>query len=128
MSDATVSDNATAAEITHDEYLHRALLYKRMVNEDNDQIKPEAFLRRRDVEGRLTEDYLSVDRAVLREANEFADSFRKCFGVVSILAGQIRELGLDVEPRAEPQIILPMQESQIGQRKKQITLKQRKND
>jgi len=83
------NDSTHSQPIAHDELLHRALFRKRLVNEDTASVKPEAFLRRRDQDGSLKEQGLSVDRALLRSAEEFASKFRPWRGVVGIVAEEV---------------------------------------
>lgn len=84
------------------EIVHRALRNAHLVHEDTGQLKAAAFLRRRDEDGRLKETGLSVDRAAMRSAEAFAQSFKKCHGVVSLYVGHVRDTGLDVMASPPP--------------------------
>jgi hypothetical protein len=102
MSEVTNDNNLDTEEVTHDEFLHRALLRKRLINEDTRKPKPDAFFRRRDEEGHLKEEYLSVDRAILRSSGDFVKKFNSCHGIVGLYAWEVRNTNLDVVPMTKP--------------------------
>lgn len=83
-------------EITDDCLLHRALRNAGLIEISTGRVKSAAFIRRRDENGKLKEEGLSVDIASMRSATDFARSFKKCYGVVGLFAGPVREIKLDI--------------------------------
>lgn len=70
--------------------------------DNENQIKPEAFFRRAPIvkDGAIVcprdQDGLSVFRGDKITADECADQFGTCFGVVTVHAGTLRDLGLEI--------------------------------
>ncbi|GAB4177822.1 MAG: hypothetical protein Fur006_09750 [Coleofasciculaceae cyanobacterium] len=74
-----------------DAIVYRALLRKQWIDEDTGRVKADAYFLRANEPG------LSVNIASVCSPEQCAGFFRKCYGVASLQAGHVREIGLDVE-------------------------------
>ena len=74
----------------------RAVLRKDEIDSLTGAFTPQAFMRRRDSQDRLTEEGLSVEKEGARTYSEIAASFKKCRALAQLQTGNIRNLGLDV--------------------------------
>jgi hypothetical protein len=79
------------SELGIDAIVYRSLLRKQWINEDTGRVKADAYFLRPSEPG------LSVNLASVYSPEDCARLFRKCYGVVSLKVGDVREIGLDVE-------------------------------
>jgi hypothetical protein len=79
----------------------RALTGRKWIHEDTGAVKADAFMRR------ASDDTgLSVNIATETNAQEFAESFSFCAGLVTLHVGSIRDLDLDVIPDERPHALI----------------------
>jgi hypothetical protein len=76
--------------------VYRAILRKTWIDEDTGHLKSAAFIRRPGPGGDVGG--LSVGIAATYPLNGFISSFKKCYAVVSLHVGRVRNIGLDVKP------------------------------
>jgi hypothetical protein len=90
MRNLGTSDSVDLELIICSEIIYRVLRNKRCIDEDTGEVGLEAFYLRE------SEDGLSICIASKCLPEECASNLRKHYGIVSLHAGRIRSLGLDV--------------------------------
>ena len=77
----------------------RAVLRRNELDEDTGLIKPTAFIQRPNETDGISVTIASSECSAL----QLARSFKKCYGVVSLHVGYIRDIGLDVRLSPPPE-------------------------
>lgn len=72
--------------------VYRALMKKRWIDEDTEEVLADAFLLRKD-RGEIG---VSVNPATTCSPQACANKFKRCTAVASLHVGKVRDLGLDV--------------------------------
>ncbi|MBD2772303.1 hypothetical protein [Iningainema tapete] len=85
-------DSAGFEQLSEDAIVYRALLRQQWIDEETGMVISDAFFLRKI----KNEQGLSVNIANVCSPEQCAARFKNCYGVASLVVGDIRELGLDV--------------------------------
>jgi hypothetical protein len=87
------SDSISSEEkLPDDAIVYWVLLRKTWIDKDTGMIQPDAFFLRKN----KNEQGISVNIAKVYSPEQSAARFTNCYGVISLVVGNIRSLGLDV--------------------------------
>jgi hypothetical protein len=92
MTDDRRHKTSDFSPLSCDTIVYRALIKRKWINEDTQEVLPAAFYLRKD----RNEVGVSVNIAAMCSPKECVSGFKGCNAVASLHVGRVRDLGLDV--------------------------------